>query len=395
MQKITVDIVIVGGGIAGLWAFNQLQKQDYKVALLENQTIGNEQTISSQGIIHGGLKYALQGILTSEANAIKQMPAIWQSCLNGNGPLDLRTVKILSPYQYLWSTGNIATNISSFFASKALAGQVETPNHSNYPEVLKHPSFHGKVYKLNEAIIDIPSLLQCLVTPFKDNIIKVDTEHGCNPYFNKQGKIQHLELRIDNEPCILTAQAYIFTAGQGNETLLRHMPNAPRMQRRPLHMVYMKAPKLSPFYAHCIGLSATPRITITTHLAKDGQTVWYLGGKIAEEGINRSQDEQIIIAQQEIQDLFPWLNLNNKTSWGSFFINRAEAWHKLGIKPETETVFSYQNVIIGWPTKLVLSPMLTKKISTILDNSTVMKTNVGSDLSHFPKPALAELPWDN
>jgi glycerol-3-phosphate dehydrogenase len=393
MNKITVDIAIIGGGIAGLWTFNQLQKQDYKVALLENHSLGNEQTIASQGIIHGGLKYALQGMLTPDANAIKQMPTLWQNCLNGNGILDLRTVKVLSDCQYLWSTGNIATNISSFFASKALHGQVETPTPTQYPEALKHPSFHGKAYKLNETILNIPSLLQSLATPFQNNIIKIDEQNGCNPCYTGQGKISHLELRIQNEPYILTAQKYIFTAGQGNETLIKNMPNAPKMQKRPLQMVFVKAPKLPSFYAHCIGMSSTPRITITTHPAKDGQTVWYMGGKLAEDGVHRDKTEQLKIAKQEIAELFPWLKIDG--TWDSFFINRAEAWQKLGLKPETETVTAEQNFIIGWPTKLVLCPMLTKKIISILEDTAVIKSNVGTDLSLFPKPRIAEFPWDN
>jgi len=94
MNQITVDVVIVGGGIAGLWTFNQLQKQGYHVALLENKSLGSDQTVCSQGIIHGGLKYALQGMLTPDANAIKQMPTLWQSCLTGTGILNLKNVEI-------------------------------------------------------------------------------------------------------------------------------------------------------------------------------------------------------------------------------------------------------------------------------------------------------------
>ena len=310
MKQITVDIAIIGGGIAGLWAFNQLQKQGYNVALLENQNLGSDQTINSQGIIHGGLKYALQGILTPDANAIKHMPALWKDCLAGSGILDLQNVEILSGCQYLWSTGNIATNISSFFASKSLSGHVNVPDKAQYPEILRNPAFQGKVYQLNEIILSMPSLVAKLMQPFSQNIIKVDSDHGCTPNYTADGSISHLALNIQENPYILTAKSYIFTAGQGNAELIKDLPNVPKMQRRPLHMVFVKATNLSPFYAHCIGMTPTPRITITTHPAKNGQTVWYMGGKLAEDGIHKDQTSQINTAKQELAALFPWLKLN-------------------------------------------------------------------------------------
>ncbi len=51
------------------------------------------------------------------------------------------------------------------------------------------------------------------------------------------------------------------------------------MQERPLHMVMVKHTITIPVYAHCLGLNHTPRITITSHKAKDKKSVWYLGGR--------------------------------------------------------------------------------------------------------------------
>ncbi|MFN7609893.1 MAG: FAD-dependent oxidoreductase, partial [bacterium] len=53
----TYDVVLIGGGIAGLWLANVLQQKGYTVALLEENTLGGEQTLASQGMIHGGQKY--------------------------------------------------------------------------------------------------------------------------------------------------------------------------------------------------------------------------------------------------------------------------------------------------------------------------------------------------
>src|SRR5580765_7885011 len=105
MKKIVqTDIAIVGGGIAGLWLLNRLRQLGYSVVLLESGTLGGGQTHKSQGIIHGGMKYALQGIMTSSTQAIAKMPAIWKQCLDGDGEIDLSHVPVLSKEQFLWST---------------------------------------------------------------------------------------------------------------------------------------------------------------------------------------------------------------------------------------------------------------------------------------------------
>ena len=63
----STDIVIFGGGIAGLWLLNRLRDQGYHAILLETDKLGCGQTLASQGIIHGGLKYALNGALSGAA----------------------------------------------------------------------------------------------------------------------------------------------------------------------------------------------------------------------------------------------------------------------------------------------------------------------------------------
>ncbi|HRJ12593.1 MAG TPA: FAD-dependent oxidoreductase, partial [Alphaproteobacteria bacterium] len=67
---IDLDALILGGGIAGLWLARRLQLAGYRVVLLENQKLGGGQTLASQGIIHGGLKYALLGQVNETARRI-------------------------------------------------------------------------------------------------------------------------------------------------------------------------------------------------------------------------------------------------------------------------------------------------------------------------------------
>ena len=59
-----IDVLIFGGGVAGMWLLDELLRQNCRALLLENHSLGRGQTVGSQGIIHGGLKYMFSGQLT-------------------------------------------------------------------------------------------------------------------------------------------------------------------------------------------------------------------------------------------------------------------------------------------------------------------------------------------
>ena len=42
--EVTVDVLIIGGGIAGLWTLARLQQAGYKAVLLESHSLGHGQT---------------------------------------------------------------------------------------------------------------------------------------------------------------------------------------------------------------------------------------------------------------------------------------------------------------------------------------------------------------
>ena len=84
-QTITCDVAIIGGGIAGLWLLNRLVNDGYNALLFEQTALGGEQTVASQGMIHGGIKYTLSGTLSGASEAIADMPAHWQACMEGKG----------------------------------------------------------------------------------------------------------------------------------------------------------------------------------------------------------------------------------------------------------------------------------------------------------------------
>ena len=379
------DICILGGGIAGLWLNARLRQQGFSTLLIESNALGGGQSSKSQGIIHGGTKYALHGKLTTAAEAIAEMPARWRACLDGKGELDLQGVRVLSAHHYLWSPGNLISNLAGFFASKALRGRVDSIKGKELPAAFANPAFKGKVYRLGELVLDVPDVVRRLAELGAGSLISGSAQLAGD----SQSGITGLQVNGQN----IIAQRYILAAGEGNEALLKMAEiNQPAMQRRPLQMVLVKGPALPPIYAHCLGASPKPRITITTHPCADGQWCWYLGGDLAEQGTDMNADALIVQAQRELAELLPWVDLSG-CQWATLPVTRAEPAQSGLVRPDNAYVQALGNALVCWPTKLALAPDLSDQALAELRHQ-ALQPQYAQPLVTMPTPAVAPPVWD-
>lgn len=384
--SLNTDIAIIGGGIAGLWLNAQLRQRGFNTLLIEQNSLGGGQSVKSQGIIHGGAKYALHGALTGSSEAIADMPERWRKALNGDGELDLRGVRLLSDAHYLWSPGSIAGNLTSFFASKAMRGRVDQVKGQQLPEALQHKDFKGRVYRLAELVLDVPSLLQRLAELAGDSLLHAQKT---TPRYQNQ---QLVGVQADGYS--INAQRVVFCAGSGTEELLQAFAlSRPAQQLRPLHMVMAKGPALLPLYAHCLGGGSKPRVTITTHPAADGQWVWYLGGNLAEaDGVARSAEQQIEAAQAEVAQLLPWV-AQEATQWATLRVDRAEPVQSGLTRPDNAFLSEQGALIVGWPTKLALAPDFSDRVLKLLERDNI-QPSAAQSYPDLPRPALAQPVWE-
>jgi glycerol-3-phosphate dehydrogenase len=385
-QALSTDVLIVGGGIAGLWLNARLRRQGFATLLVESAQLGGGQSVKSQGIIHGGAKYALHGALTGASEAIADMPRRWREALTGNGELDLTGVRLLSDAHYLWSPGSLAGNITSFFASKAVRGRVDQVKGEHLPPALQHPKFKGKVYRLAELVLDVPSLIKRLSELAGDGLLAAERIEP----LHEQGEL--VGLLVDGRE--IRAQRIILSAGRGNAELLSALGlTQPAQQLRPLHMALVKGPTLKPLYAHCLGGGPKPRVTITTHPAADGQWVWYLGGDLAEaDGVARDEAAQIKAAQKELSELLPWVDLS-AAQWATLRVERAEPAQSGLVRPDNAFLHEQGKLMVGWPTKLALAPDFADRVLAALNRDGV-QPHTHAALPDLPRPSVAAAAWE-
>ncbi len=363
MNKVAaVDIAIFGGGIAGLWLLHRLRQAGLTAVLFESGALGAGQTLKSQGIIHGGMKYALQGVLTAESQSMADLPALWQKCLDGTGEIDLQAVKVLSDKQYLWAPNKFTSTVAGMAATKTLSSKVQAISREQFPPVFQHPSFKGHMFALDEMVLDVPSLVKALAKANQDALYKIEPLCDQEIKLDEHGNMVSATVYLAGQALEVRAQQFVFTAGSGNEVIIKKLQkNDLAMQRRPLHMTMVKTGLDYDVYAHCLSLSVRPRVTITTHHLQSGEAVWYLGGAIAEDGVNRNTAAQNKAAHDELCSLFPWLDFS-KATYASFMIDRAEPLQSNGLKPETALARTVGNMTVAWPTKLALAPRLAEEL---------------------------------
>lgn len=386
-----VDVLIVGGGIAGLWLLAELRVQGVR-ALLATDELGKGQTIASQGIIHGGTKYALTGKVTGATLAIGDMPRLWRAALNGEGAVDLRKVKVLAESQLLWTSGGLGSRITGFFASKAMQSRMAAVPRDAYPDLFRHPEFHGGLYRLDEPVLDVPSLLETLREQLADALVQVDTTQS---RLNLRAGHYYYEAHLPDGTLLeVMAQQIVLAAGAGNEMLAaRFGSDAPMMQRRPLHMVLVRG-NLPMLYAHALGMSDKPRATITAHRDKHGKTVWYIGGQPAEQGVGKPAAEVIAATQRELAELLPWVDFQSM-AWSTWRVDRAEGCQPDGSRPDQPMVQRFANVTVAWPTKLAFAPLLAARLRKELGvMAAAADASPVADAGQLPTPPVASSIWD-
>ncbi|CAH0992825.1 putative FAD-dependent oxidoreductase [Sinobacterium norvegicum] len=399
-HEVKVDISIIGGGIAGLWLLNRLQQAGYSAVLFEQADLGSDQTIASQGMIHGGLKYALSGIINGSSEAVAEMPALWQRCIDGEGEVDLSKTKLLSKEFNMWSTGSAGSKLTSFFATKAMRGRINKLKRPDYPQVFQNKAFAGNVYRLVDIVLDVPSLLNNLKSNCPGRIFSIDWQQA---QFQQQqdGSVSALEIKHGDDIIAIAAQQHVFTAGKGNGDLMAMLNlQQPKMQIRPLQQVMVKHSNDFDLYAHCVdfSLSTSPRLTVSSHRSDDGSLTWYLGGDLATNGLNDSPEQLINKAKREMNTLFPWLDFSD-AQWTTISVDRAEPKQSSLSKPDqafAQVSDAAANVIVAWPTKLTLAPDLADKVIASLQDAALSPQPTANieALEVLGCPTVANKVWD-
>jgi len=391
-----IDVLIIGGGIAGLWTLDALRRAGRSAILVENRALGAGQTIWSQGIIHSGLKYTLAGSMTASAQTVRDMPDLWRACLSGRSQPDLSAAGLRAPCCHLWRTESLSSKVGMIGARVGLRTRPETIADAERPAVLR--GCPGTVARLDEPVVDPARVLGALASAWPSEILKVDERGGVEFILRQSGHVESVRLHAGGRTWVLRARVVVLCAGNGNALLRQSAGLDPgRMQVRPLRMVLVRGTPdhLPELNGHCIDGNRT-RVTITSATDRAGRRVWQVGGEIAERGASLAPAELLDLARGELAAVLPGFSIQG-LEWATYDAPRAEGRTTGGKRPEDVTALTEGNVVTVWPTKLVLAPraasLAVEQVAAVL--AAGGEPSAGWGRSDWPKPAVALAPWDD
>lgn len=382
-----VDVAIVGGGVAGLWTRARLEGAGYTTRLYSLQGLGAGQTIASQGILHRGVKYAFSQAAAKASTELDQAFVHWERALAGQGEIDLSSVAMLSPATYLWSVEGALSRMTAMIGARAMSAKVDRLEEHERPSAFAGAGEGITVRRADEPVVDVASLCRALAANARGEIVELQA-----------GESQ----RWRGE-----SRAVVMTAGAGNETELRVLGVdwQSLCQRRPLHMVMVRGPRV-PLFGHCVReLSDKPRLTITTGTLNtssrengDPELVWYIGGEVAERGVSMDPGAVIEATREEVAACLPWVDTSG-WRWSTLRIDRAEGKTPEGRRPDGAVVIrigpAELNAIAVWPTKLALAPAAAERVLALLREAGVEPTGTPGTRRQPADPVrVAPAPWE-
>lgn len=382
--EMRLDVLVFGGGAAGLWCLDRFRRAGYHAILLESKALGHGQTIQAQGIIHGGGKYALRGVRDFAAvQATRLMPERWRQSLDGKMAPTLSGTEILSRRCHLWlPRGSAVARLQSWggMSIVAKAGLLATPleklPEGEWPGLLRECAW--KVYTLAEPVIATGSFLRSLAALHQGRVFSYEP---ASAQFCADG------IRIAN--FFLTPRATVLAAGAGNGELLRRAGfEAELMQLRPLGMVLLRG-DLPPLFGHCV-IGGKTGLTITT----PAPGLWQIGGEIAERLAHEENPAAArAIALREIRRWLPALKLTG-AEIAIYRAARAEARTAAQRRPSgVHASRLAPGLAVAWPTKLSMTPVLADEVFEILKDD--LKSPGGHhEVPPWPAPAVARYPWE-
>lgn len=392
VRKARVDMVIFGGGIAGLWTRYALEDAGFSTVLLSTTDLGDGQTVLSQGILHSGVKYALSAQAAEASRQLLEAQPAWEAALagRGSGP-DLRKVRVLADRMHMWSMPGALSKLTAVIGSKLLRSGTKPLEKSEYPAAFAGAPKGLLLWEVNERAVDASTLMEHLAAASHGPLVRC--EAGATVTLGASGAVVRGRDRA-GETFEIQAEQVLFSAGLGNAGLLNSIgvDASAVCQIRPLQMLAATG-ATERIFGHCVQeLSDKPRLTVTSSTGPGGAIVWYLGGGPAEAGAGRGVEAQFDAGRQELAACLPWLD-HSKLSWRSISIDRAEGKTPDGKRPDGPVIRRFGRAVALWPTKLALAPVAARLVLDQIGDSGSRVQKSVDELHGLERPVAAVPPW--
>jgi glycine/D-amino acid oxidase-like deaminating enzyme len=399
-DALDVDVLIIGGGIMGLWLAKELDDKGYRFALLERKELGGEQTCHSHVYIHQGHIYNKHQIAL--AARLKSVTGTWQAWLRKRSHL------MLSKASYFGFR-----NEADFEAKRAIWADPllcldfkEVPT-SSWPEALEASANRPSAVKI---LVSTPE--QCLDGNLLVKELQSDAVGNCTFRVDSVDQIridpdgvETVARGPDGRALRVRSSFLVFAAGAGNGPLLEEafpetVSGGKKVQQiRKAHMLVIRGakhdlPRLNGVFGSFNGLFIVSR-------ELPDENVWLVSDKrspaikTAEDSTRYDRCWWASSAIAHLEELSPAVfEKAGRFRWGIYEAPKAEGF-SLGEQPEGERIIRVnQRAWAVWPTKLTLAPRASDTLMAEMkfDGASARK-NAPMNRIHWERPDVAKERW--
>lgn len=377
-----VDVLVAGGGVAGVLTAAQLTTMGFRCLLVEPRAIAAEQSGHSHGYLHKGYIY-----YRAERNLVRNLMnsrQIWDRYLSGSERVAADSDLSLVGFE----NDNVARLATGVWDGAGLSvnelGSEQWPNFLNDSPLTR-------IYSTNEPSFDFTSVLSRIAT--NANGLTVIRGRVTRFGFSRK-KCTSVECEIGGRVRKIRARYLVLACGGGNAKIILntfgYFQAAPStrtsfmlvVRGKPLPQLSLILPE-NQFY----GL-----FMVSRKIAGDG--VWLASNYLSYSGHCTSRSVAArtwsIATLRTLDSLFPKL-LRRGIRLGLYAAPKAELRRDPERLPEDKVVEHYgmTNVAAVWPTKLTLAPLITNELAGIVSTLLKQPANFG-DLPrvNFPSEAL-------
>jgi len=361
---VSLDVLIIGGGVQGLWTLRLLGAFGYSAALVERGTLGGAQTCHSHVYIHGGHLY--QGdfeLATRLRDANTEWTAFGKTAepAHGAGPslFGFSTEQEASERIIFWDDTRLRLSHARTDVPAVLRGGVISQTFTTPEYSLTGGSLVGKLNEFPDATSRISEVRRIHLAPDQTSVSAVDIVMG------------------DGRPVTVQPGAVVLAAGAGNQRLLELVSEGDRtllakirgvQHIRKAHMLVIKGPRrrLPPFagiFPRLGGLFIGSRIV-------GDDVVWLVSDDRSphleepEDWIAYDEKWWLPRAVQSLEKLSPrTFERKDGLLWGVYAAPKAEVrTPAFEIRRDWVQQFGIRNLWAVWPAKLTLAPLAAREI---------------------------------
>jgi len=371
-EVIRVDVLIMGGGIQGLWLLRDLVGAGYSAVLLEIRALGGEQTCHSHVYLHRGYNYQRIELIKALGKAHQR----WEHCL--------KTDPLPGPKPVLGFTNPADCEKKKKAWEHAGLKAPEPLSEAEWSVPLRGGSIKS-CWSTDEEYADATVLVSALMQGLEEHTSRIERVLDMTlsmVELDRYTRFEVTEVKIrlpSGKVVAVQPSAVVFAAGYGNQQLLNFLARyeelkpafANQQQVRKGHMLVVEG-SIEPLCG-IFSFGEEHELFIVPRTHKE-RTIWLISD-------NRSP------ALSSVEDYFgrchvrQWLprvlaGLDNlapdyfkddkkaQLRWGVYEAPKAEGRQAGNLPPEHVVLHhrSVPNVWAVWPTKLTLAPLASQEV---------------------------------